>query len=194
VSAPSSSQTVGPFFKYALERPAWSDLTSDGARGERIRIVGRVLDGDGLPVPDALLEIWQANAAGKYAHPADTQDKPLDEHFRGFGRACADDDGRFEFTTVLPGAVPGPNGALQAPHVNLSIFARGLLRRLVTRAYFDDHATENADDPLLSSIADPAVRATLVATRESESTYRFDIVLQGGTGATGPIETAFLDV
>jgi protocatechuate 3,4-dioxygenase alpha subunit len=201
VNAPSSSQTVGPFFKYALERPAWSDLTSEGARGERIRIVGRVLDGDGAPVPDALLEIWQANAAGKYAHPADTQDKPLDEHFRGFGRACVDDDGRFVFTTVFPGAVPAPGGELQAPHVNLSIFARGLLRRLVTRVYFGDRAAENANDPLLRSIADPDVRATLVAARESatnaggaDPTYRFDIVLQGGTGAAGPIETAFLDV
>jgi len=193
VSAPASSQTIGPFFKFALDHPAWSDLTADGAHGERIRIVGRVLDGDGAAVPDALLEIWQANAAGKYAHPEDTQDKPLDPNFRGFGRACVDEDGRFAFATIVPGVVPAADGTPQAPHVNVSIFARGLLRRLVTRIYFGDHAAENAADPLLRSIADPAVRATLIAERETAAagepaTYRFNIVLQGAN------ETAFLDV
>jgi protocatechuate 3,4-dioxygenase alpha subunit len=194
VNASSSSQTVGPFFKYALERPAWADLGADGALGARIRIVGRVLDGDGAPVPDALLEIWQANAAGKYAHPADDQDKPIDPNFRGFGRACTDDEGRYAFSTVLPGPVPGPANVSQAPHLNVSIFARGLLCRLVTRIYFGDRDDENARDPLLSSIADADVRATLVATREEADdraphpTYRFNIVLQGAG------ETAFLDV
>lgn len=193
MSAPASSQTIGPFFKFALDHPAWSDLTADGAHGERIRIVGRVLDGDGAAVPDALLEIWQANAAGKYAHPEDTQDKPLDPNFRGFGRACVDEEGRFTFATIVPGVVPAADGTPQAPHVNVSIFARGLLRRLVTRIYFGDHAAENAADPLLRSIADPAVRATLIAERETAAagepaTYRFNIVLQGAN------ETAFLDV
>ena len=110
MSAPASSQTIGPFFKFALDHPAWSDLTADGAHGERIRIVGRVLDGDGAAVPDALLEIWQANAAGKYAHPEDTQDKPLDPNFRGFGRACVDEDGRFAFAlpASLESAVAAP--------------------------------------------------------------------------------------
>jgi len=193
VSPPSSSQTIGPFFKFALDHPAWSDLTADGAHGERIRIAGRVLDGDGAPVPDALLEIWQANAAGKYAHPEDTQDRPLDPNFRGFGRTCVDDEGRFAFATIVPGAVPAADGTPQAPHVNVSIFARGLLRRLVTRVYFGDRTAENNGDPLLRSIADPAVRATLIAEREAPAageptTYRFNIVLQGAN------ETAFLDV
>jgi protocatechuate 3,4-dioxygenase alpha subunit len=194
VSATTASQTVGPFFKYALEHPAWADLTADGPAGERVRIAGRVLDGDGEPVPDAMLEIWQANAAGKYAHADDTQDRPLDPHFRGFGRACTDDAGHYAFSTIVPGAVPDARGVPQAPHVNVSIFARGLLKRLVTRVYFGDRAEANATDPLLQSIADPAVRATLVATRETVSasnglpTYTFDIVLQGAN------ETAFLDV
>jgi protocatechuate 3,4-dioxygenase alpha subunit len=152
-----------------------------------------VLDGDGVPVPDAMLEIWQANAAGKYAHPGDTQDRPLDPNFRGFGRACTDDAGHYAFTTIVPGAVPDARGVPQAPHVNVSIFARGLLKRLVTRIYFGDRADANATDPLLQSIADPQVRATLVAARESAGseglpTYTFDIVLQGAN------ETAFLDV
>jgi protocatechuate 3,4-dioxygenase alpha subunit len=193
VSAPSASQTVGPFFKYALDHPAWADLTADGARGERIRIAGRVLDGDGTPVPDALLEIWQANADGKYAHPADTQDKPADPNFRGFGRACVDDDGRYAFATVRPGSVPAADGTPQAPHVNMSIFARGLLRRVVTRVYFADRDAENARDPLLASIGDPAARRTLVAAREDGApgeppTFRFNVVLQGEG------ETVFLDV
>ncbi len=194
MSGTSASQTVGPFFKYALDHPTWSDLAADGALGERIRIVGRVLDGDGTPVPDAMLEIWQANAAGKYAHAEDTQDKPIDPNFRGFGRACVDDDGRFAFDTVLPGVVPDATGAPQAPHANLSIFARGLLKRLVTRIYFGDRELENERDPLLRSIDDAAVRASLVASLETPSaageprTYRFNIVLQGAN------ETAFLDV
>jgi len=194
VSVTTASQTVGPFFKYALDHPAWADLTAEGPEGERVRIAGRVLDGDGVPVPDAMLEIWQANAAGKYAHADDTQDRPLDPNFRGFGRACTDDDGRYAFTTIVPGSVPDARGVPQAPHVNVSIFARGLLKRLVTRVYFGDRADANATDPLLQSIADPAVRATLLAARETDSasnglpTYTFDIVLQGTN------ETAFLDV
>jgi protocatechuate 3,4-dioxygenase alpha subunit len=193
VSATTASQTVGPFFKYALDHPAWADLTTGGPAGERVRIAGRVLDGDGVPVPDAMLEIWQANAAGKYAHPGDTQDRPLDPNFRGFGRACTDDAGHYAFTTIVPGAVPDARGVPQAPHVNVSIFARGLLKRLVTRVYFGDRADANAADPLLQSIADAVVRATLVAARASAGpeglpTYTFDIVLQGTN------ETAFLDV
>jgi protocatechuate 3,4-dioxygenase alpha subunit len=192
VSPSTASQTAGPFFKFALDHPAWADLTADGPLGERVRIVGHVVDGDGAPLPDALLEIWQANAAGKYAHPADTQDRPLDENFRGFGRSCTDDDGRYAFTTVVPGIVPDAAGAPQAPHINVSIFARGLLKRLVTRIYFGDRSAENARDPLLCSIGDPAIRATLVAARESGdgglAAYRFNIVLQGAN------ETAFLDV
>ncbi|HTO99163.1 MAG TPA: protocatechuate 3,4-dioxygenase subunit alpha [Myxococcales bacterium] len=186
------SQTVGPFFWFALQREEWSDLTRGGARGERIAVEGRVLDGDGVPCDDALLEIWQANAAGSYAHPEDPQpaDK-LDPGFPGFGRSCTDAAGRYRFLTIRPGRVPAPSGALQAPHLNLAVFARGLLRGLNTRIYFSDDPA-NAEDPVLSAIADPAARKTLLAVRQEASgaqgtLYRFDVVLQG------PGETAFFD-
>jgi protocatechuate 3,4-dioxygenase alpha subunit len=186
---PTASQTVGPFFSFGLERPHWADLTDGGkAAGERIRIEGRVLDGDGAGVPDALLEIWQANAAGKYAQPEDTQDKEVDRHFRGFGRCATKEDGSFAFTTVRPGPVPGRGNALQAPHVTVCIFARGLLRHLYTRLYFEDCAAENEADPLLASIEDKEARRTLIARKEGPGTYRFDIRLQGEG------ETAFFEV
>lgn len=189
---PTPSQTIGPFFHYALDRAEWSDLTAAGAAGQKIVIEGRVIDGDGAPAGDALLEIWQANAAGRYAHPEDTQEKPLDPKFRGFGRICTDAEGRYRFTTIRPGPVPGRGNALQAPHINVSIFARGLLRRLVTRIYFADEPA-NETDPVLSAIEDPAVRRTLVADRNAggkgrPAAYRFDIVLQGEG------ETAFFDI
>ncbi len=187
---PTASQTIGPFFREGLTRPAWSDLTRDGANGEAIRIEGTVRDGDGAPVPDALLEIWQADERGRYAHPEDAAPVAGGRLFRGFGRACTDGDGRYWFRTIVPGAVasaPGAGssgaGAAQAPHVNLSVFARGLLKRVVTRIYFSDHAKENASDPVLSSIADEAARRTLIAAREEHAggvpVYRFDIALQG---------------
>ncbi|HJU17494.1 MAG TPA: protocatechuate 3,4-dioxygenase subunit alpha [Stellaceae bacterium] len=188
---PTPSQTVGPFFHLALDRPEWSDLTRDGPAGERIAVTGRVLDGDGAPVADACLELWQANAAGRYAHPEDTQqDKPLDPNFRGFGRVSTDADGCFRFVTIRPGAVPGRGNAWQAPHIAVTVFARGLLKQLVTRIYFADEKA-NATDPVLSAIADPDVRATLIARRTEAAdlpTYRFDIVLQGAG------ETAFFEV
>ena len=189
----TASQTVGPFFHFALERPAWSDLTSDGAAGEKIRIEGQVRDADG-PVPDAFVEIWQANAAGKYDHSEDKQDKPLDPKFRGFGRAHTDTNGFYRFTTIRPGAVPGPGNTLQAPHINMTLFARGLLKRLVTRIYFADHAEANEHDPVLSAIDDAEARRTIVAevkpngTGAPIKTYRFDIVMQGKG------ETAFFDI
>jgi protocatechuate 3,4-dioxygenase alpha subunit len=186
---PTGSQTIGPFFREALQRPAWSDLTRDGADGEPIRIDGAVFDGDGTAVPDALLEIWQAGADGRYRHPEDLAPVPSDRLFRGFGRACSDAEGRFWFRTVVPGPVPASDGTMQAPHINVSVFARGLLKRLVTRIYFSDHAEENARDPLLSSIADETVRNTLIAEkiapRGGFTSYKFDIVLQGAG------ETAF---
>lgn len=190
---PTGSQTVGPFFHFGLERPAWADLTGGGkAAGDRIRIEGQVRDGDGTPVQDALLEIWQANAAGKYDHPEDGQDKPVDVNFRGFGRCATDAQGRYAFTTIRPGRVPGRGNALQAPHVNVTIFARGLLKQLVTRAYFADQAAANETDPVLATIEDPVARRTLVAaagaTNGGVTTYRFDIVLQGDG------ETAFFEV
>lgn len=185
------SQTVGPFYHFALERPEWSDLTIGGVRGEKIRIEGRITDGEGAPCPDAFLEIWQADAGGKYDHPDDTQDKKPDPRFRGFGRASADKDGVYRFTTIMPGRVPGPGNTLQAPHINVSVFARGLLKQLVTRIYFADHAEANEVDPVLSRIDDPVVRRTIVAQKNDGGgipTYRFDVILQGKG------ETAFFEI
>jgi protocatechuate 3,4-dioxygenase alpha subunit len=187
---PTPSQTVGPFYHYALDRPAWADLTADGASGEKIHIEGCILDGDRVPVFDAFLEIWQANEAGKYAHPEDRQDKPLDVRFRGFGRVGTDAEGRFRFTTIRPGRVPGRGNTLQAPHINIAIFGRGLLKQLTTRLYFADQKEANESDPVLSAIEDPAARKTLLAMKIAGAipTYRFDIVLQGDG------ETVFFEI
>jgi protocatechuate 3,4-dioxygenase alpha subunit len=188
---PTPSQTVGPFFHLGMARPEWSDLTGDHPTGEKIAIEGRVIDGDGAPVPDAVIELWQANAAGRYNHPEDRQeDKPLDPNFRGFGRVATDAEGHFRVVTVKPGPVPGRGNALQAPHINIVLFARGLLTHLYTRIYFADEPA-NTTDPLLASIEDDAARRSLLARRaqgESPALYRFDIVLQGEG------ETAFLDI
>lgn len=188
----TAAQTIGPFFHYGLDQPGWNDLTARGALGQKIHIEGRVLDGDGQPVGDAMIEIWQANTVGRYDHPEDTQAKPLDPNFRGFGRVSTDKDGRYRFTTIRPGPVPGRGNAMQAPHINVMVFARGLLNRLVTRAYFADEPA-NATDPLLGTIEDPALRRTLLAEVSTAKpgeppTYRFDIVLQGKG------ETVFLDL
>ncbi|HXM84781.1 MAG TPA: protocatechuate 3,4-dioxygenase subunit alpha [Stellaceae bacterium] len=188
---PSATQTAGPFFHFGLLRPEWADLTHGGkAQGEKISLEGRVTDGDGAPLPDAIVEIWQANAAGKYEHPDDAQDKPVDKNFRGFGRAFTDKDGIFRFTTVKPGPVPGRGNALQAPHIAVSLAARGLLHHLFTRVYFAGEAL-NKSDPVLSSIEDPALQKTLIAEPKGKSNgsavWRFDIVLQGKG------ETVFFD-
>ena len=189
---PTPSQTAGPFFRFGLDRPEWCDLTEGGrAKGETIRLEGRVLDGDEAAVPDALLEIWQANAAGKYAHAEDRQDKPLDGNFRGFGRCATDRDGNWHFITIRPGAVPGRGNAMQAPHINLRIFARGLLKHVTTRLYFSQEPL-NQSDPVLHAIEDPARQRTLIATparRENAvAVYRLDIRLQGRD------ETVFFDL
>jgi len=184
------SQTVGPFRPVERQMEERADLASGSPVGERIVVEGQVTDGDGAAVADACLELWQANAAGRYAHPDDTRtDAALDPNFRGFGRVSTGADGGFRFTTIRPGAVPGRGNALQAPHIAVAIFARGLLKQLYTRIYF---AGENANDsdPVLQSIDDPAVRRTLIATRHDgpgPPTYRFDIVLQGAR------ETAFFE-
>jgi protocatechuate 3,4-dioxygenase alpha subunit len=188
---PTPSQTVGPFFHLGLAHAEWNDLTAGNPAGEKIAIEGRVIDGDGMPVPDALIELWQANAAGRYNHPDDWQtDKRLDPNFRGFGRVATDAEGHFRVVTIKPGPVPGSGNALQAPHINIALFARGLLKHLYTRIYFADEPA-NAGDPLLSSIEDDAARRSLLARRAegiSPAPYRFDIVLQGEN------ETAFLDI
>ena len=130
-------------------------------------------------MPDAMVEIWQADAAGRYNHPADDrQDLPIEEGFSGFGRSGTDADGRFYFVTLKPGLVPGADGRMQAPHIMVSVFARGLLKRAVTRIYFPDEDEANAADPVLSSIEDPELRESLVA-RDEGDVLRFDIHLQG---------------
>jgi protocatechuate 3,4-dioxygenase, alpha subunit len=187
----TSSQTVGPFFAPALlrEDARRNVLTQPETVGERIRIAGRVLDGDGVPVPDALVEIWQANAHGRYYHAADQGPAPLDPSFCGFGRSGTAEDGSYWFETVKPGPIPFAGERLQAPHICVTVFARGLLNHLVTRLYFEDEPT-NAGDPVLQCV--PADRrATLLARREPGDTavvYRLDIVLQGAG------ETAFFNL
>ena len=178
----TASQTVGPFFANALLRERLNVLAGGLTNGQRIRIEGRVLDGDGAPVTDALVEIWQANSHGRYRHPLDQRPLPLDPDFTGFGRSGTEEDGRFWFETVKPGAVPFDAGRLQAPHVCLTVFARGLLNHLATRLYFADEPA-NADDPVLQRVP-PDRRGTLLAARapgDGPPVYRFDLVLQGAS-------------
>jgi protocatechuate 3,4-dioxygenase alpha subunit len=177
---PTPSQTIGPFFGFALPYDGGPDLVSPGAPGA-VRIEGVVRDGAGAPVHDALIELWQANRAGRYAHPGDTREQlALEPGFTGFGRCPTDTEGGFAFTTVKPGPLPG-----HAPHIDVSVFARGLLKRLVTRIYFPDEPEANAADPVLAAVADPAARATLIAAAAGDEVLRFDIHLQGDR------ETAF---
>ncbi len=173
------SQTVGPFFHDALLDEDRSELVSPDHL-KAIKIEGTVYDGAGDVVPDAMVEIWQANPSGRYNHPADDRhDLSLDgETFSGFGRSGTADGGKFSFVTVKPGPVHGPDGRPQAPHIMVSVFTRGLLQRVVTRIYFPDEVERNATDHVLSSIEDPAVRETLVA-RDEGGVLRFDIRLQG---------------
>ena len=210
LQARTPSQTVGPFFHYALPWKGGGDLTGAsalGARpelfpsdhdllrsgeshrppiGEQIEIAGRITDGHRQPVADALIEIWQANATGRYSSPGDEQDKPLDPNFIGFGRSCSDETGEFRLRTIRPGRVPGPGNRLQAPHLAVSLLGRGLLRRLATRIYFDGEPA-NVDDPILELV--PADRrATLIAKSEGVGRWRFDIALQGDD------ETVFFDL
>jgi protocatechuate 3,4-dioxygenase alpha subunit len=185
---PTPSQTVGPFFHVAYPPTGSTEMVARNDP-DAVVISGTVFDGDGAPAPDAFVEFWQANRAGRYAHPDDErQDVPLEEGFEGFGRCATDDEGRYEFVTVKPGRVPGPGGGLQAPHIAVSVFARGLLKRVVTRIYWPDEPEANASDPILSSIEDPRARETLVARAVDGGGLRFDIHLQGEG------ETAFFDI
>jgi protocatechuate 3,4-dioxygenase, alpha subunit len=170
------SQTIGPFFAVALCWPDGPDVVPEGTPGA-VWLGGRVTDGAGEPVPDALVETWQADPAGRFAHPDDPRG-PVSSGFRGFGRCPTDADGRWAVRTVKPGPLPTAEGGLEAPHVNVSVFARGLLNRVVTRVYFPDETEANAADPLLASIPDSSVRARLVAVAEGDG-LRFDIRLQG---------------
>jgi protocatechuate 3,4-dioxygenase, alpha subunit len=181
----STSQTIGPYLRIGLEWMQIEDLAPPGVAGQRVRIEGRVLDGEGKPVNDAAVELWQANSHGKYASPEDSQDKPLDPGFRGYGRSLTDDTGKFGFRTIKPGRVPGPKGKLQAPHLVITIFMRGLLKQLVTRMYFPDEPS-NADDPILNLVPSER-RASLIAGRTGEGALEWNVNLQGNN------ETVFFD-
>jgi protocatechuate 3,4-dioxygenase alpha subunit len=190
------SQTVGPYFAYGLTpngKYEWNDafsnnLVTSDATGERIRVEGRVFDGDGQPVPDAMLEIWQADAQGRFADPQDKRALP-NATFRGFGRCGTDANGGYAFDTVKPGSVPDPDGKPQAPHILLAVFARGMLLHLYTRVYFSGEAA-NATDPVLALVPLDR-RATLIAEQANcngNAVYRLDIHLQGDK------ETVFFEV
>lgn len=168
----TASQTIGPYW-HLIEHPEMADLTRFGAQGERMALSGRIIDGDGAPVADACVEIWQA-------------DPPASDLFPGYGRARSDADGVFRLNTLKPGAVPGRGNTQQAPHIAISIMARGLMKALVTRAYFAGEPL-NDIDPVLGMIDDPARRASLVAVRTADG-WRLDIRLQGEG------ETVFLEI
>jgi protocatechuate 3,4-dioxygenase alpha subunit len=171
-------QTVGPYFRIGLARLYESDIAGESVHGQRIFIRGRVLDGNLLTIPDAILEIWQANSYGKYAHPDDQQDKALEPGFRGYGRIPTDDEGNFRFTSIKPGPVPGPDGKEQAPHLLVTLMMRGLLRGLFTRIYFPEEPL-NASDAVLQSV-DPSRRKTLLLSPASEpGHFTWDIHMQG---------------
>jgi protocatechuate 3,4-dioxygenase alpha subunit len=181
----SGHQTVGPYLHIGLNWLITRDIAGRGVKGERVTIAGRLIDGNGAGVSDGLVEIWQANADGKYAHPEDSQKKALEKGWRGFGRIPTDAKGAFRFTTIKPGRVPGPNGALQAPHLVVSVFMRGLLKHLMTRIYFPDEAAANAEDPILKLV--PAARRTTLIPKRNGKALEWDIVLQGKG------ETVFFD-
>jgi protocatechuate 3,4-dioxygenase alpha subunit len=186
---PSPSQTIGPFFHFGLtDNCSVGCIANVSAQGERVRLRCRLLDGDGIPVDDGMIEIWQANAEGKYNHPDDRQQKAIEPGFYGFGRMATAEDGTCEFHTIRPGRVPGPDNTLQAPHLNVAIFARGMLKQLHTRIYFLGDAA-NREDPTLAMV--PAERhPTLMARPDvaSPELWLFDLHLQGEK------ETVFFDV
>jgi protocatechuate 3,4-dioxygenase alpha subunit len=205
-------QTTGPFFHFGLAFKGGADLVGDSTlgsrpdlsvpghdvlaeghsdrhltKGARIELVGNVFENTGAPGNDALIEIWQANAAGRYVHPDDKRrELEIDPAFIGFGRSATDKEGGFRFKTIKPGRVPGPGNTLQAPHIALGIVGPGFLKRLVTRIYFSD-AQENDEDPILQLVPE-ARRSTLIAQKQPDGpVYRFDIHLGGAN------ETVFFE-
>jgi protocatechuate 3,4-dioxygenase alpha subunit len=182
------SHTVGPFLAIGLPWPDGPFVVPEGTPGA-ITITGRVFDGAGDPVPDALVETWQAGPDGRFAHPDDPRGA-AGQGFRGFGRCPTGPDGSYRIVTLKPGALPSPGGGTEAPHLDVSVFARGLLDRVVTRVYFPDEAQANAADPVLASAGGTDRVATLVARPDPEAADRlvFDIHLQGDR------ETVFFDV
>ena len=204
-------QTVGPFFHYGLPWKGGADLVGQSdlgarpdlfpeehyvlnlsspkgeVRGEAIEVTGSIFDADENPVPDAMIEIWQANTAGRYVSLEDTREHlPLDPGFVGFGRSSTTKDGVYRFLTLKPGRVPGPGNTLQAPHIAMGVFGRGLIKRLVTRLYFEDEPS-NAEDPILELVPTHR-RGTLMARKAGAGVYRMDIRLQGEH------ETVFFDL
>ncbi len=183
----TTSQTVGPYFKIGFSPLYRDQLAGPGVRGERITIEGRVLDGDGKPVPDAVLELWQADAEGKYASPSDLENEPAEKAFFGFGRISTDDGGAFRFSTIKPGSVAGPGEMEQAPHIVVSIFMRGLLTRLVTRIYFSGEQANEKDAVL--QLVEPQRRNSLMAgpVAGKPGLLEWNVILQGER------ETVFFD-
>lgn len=198
------SQTVGPYFAYGLTPKgrahwdpdgtySWKETVGDNlitpdATGQKIRVEGQIVDGDGQPINDAMLEIWQADGQGRYASPRDSRALP-NTKFKGFGRSATDKNGVFGFDTIKPGSVPGPNGKPQAPHIVFCIYSRGMLRQVYTRMYFADEAS-NGTDPILAIVPEDR-RGTLIARKEMKGdvpVYRFDIRVQGEN------ETVFFDI
>lgn len=181
----TASQTVGPFFRIGLKWLYRAELTAKGANP--VHITGHVLDGDGAGVGDAVIEVWQADPDGRYHHPEDLPENPAGEAFDGFIRVPTNAEGVFSFTTVKPGRVPGPSGStMQAPHLNVSVMMRGLLKRMPTRMYFPDDDA-NRDDPVLATQVPPPRRETLIARPDGAGKLRWDIHMQGER------ETVFFD-
>lgn len=186
----TASQTVGPFLHIGLDWLTRDQLVPDGSEGERITVEGVLIDGNGSPVPDGVIEIWQANERGEYVQPQVPAAKPH-AAFSGFGRMSTDEQGKFRFYTIKPGRVAAADGRLQAPHIAMSVFARGIIKRMATRIYFADEAS-NADDPILQLV--PAERRiTLIAqlVNAAPKIFRFNVILQGEW--QGQSETVFFD-
>ncbi len=184
----TTSQTVGPYFKIGFSHLYRHELAGSGVSGERVTIQGRVFDGEGKPVPDAVLEIWQADAEGEYSAPEDMEESKAEGKFIGFGRIPTDEDGSFSFSTIKPGSLLAPDGSQQAPHIVVSIFMRGLLTRLVTRVYFKDDPQNERDCVL--KLVDEERRATLLAVPIAgrEGVLEWNVILQG------KYETVFFDI
>ncbi len=181
------SQTVGPFFKIGLEALYVQELAGESTPGERIVVQGRIIDGEGNPVPDAVLEIWQADASGNYLHQEDSAGSLAAGQFTGFGRIPTDENGAFRFSTIKPGALASPDETHQAPHIAVSLFMRGLLVRLVTRIYFEGEPG-NEQDAVLHSVPESR-RATLLVKKMpgEENSFEWNVILQGEG------ETVFFD-
>jgi protocatechuate 3,4-dioxygenase alpha subunit len=184
---PTAFQTAGPYFHLGcINTRAVSCLAGPAAKGQRVRLTTRVFDADNIPISDAMIEIWQADAEGRYHHPDDPRSPQVDPHCAGFGRLGTDAQGICIFESIKPGRVPGNDGTLQAPHLNISLFARGILHRYTTRIYFSGDLA-NAEDPILALVPENR-RGTLMARPSSDTDWDFEIHLGGEP------ETVFFDI